>query len=48
MLSENAVPAGSLKIIRRGEKKKKKTVGEVLTNNQGLLSINYMLSKRLL
>lgn len=23
MLSENAVPAGSLKIIRRGEKKKK-------------------------
>lgn len=41
MLSENAVPAGTLKIIRHGEK----TVGKVLTNNQGLLlNINYMLS----
>lgn len=42
MLSENAVPAGTPKIIRH--KEKRKTVGKVLTNNQGLLNINYMLS----
>lgn len=40
MLSENAVPAGTLKIIKAW----KKTVGKVLTNNQGLFNINYMLS----
>lgn len=44
MLSENAVPAGTRKIIRHGEKERKKTVGKVLTNNQGLFNINYMLS----
>lgn len=51
---ENAVPAGTRKIIRHKErerrrelgrrKQKNRQVGKVLTNNQGLFNINYMLS----